>query len=268
MREIFEFLAEHGYSALFLTVLAEQLGLPIPAVPILVAAGGLAGLNQISGWYCILVAVVACLLSDSVWFWMGRRRGQSVLKTLCRVSLDPDACVSQAKDWFARMGNTALLVAKFIPGFSTAAPPMAGVNGMPVAQFLALDALGSFAWAGLSVGAGFLFRDQLEVVLESANRIGSSVGLLLGALFGGYVVFKWQQRRRFVRKLHLSRITPAQLRERTLAGDDVAILDLRRAGEVDEIGSKIPGALWFSLSDLETRHREVPRDRVIVLYCS
>jgi membrane protein DedA with SNARE-associated domain len=268
MHEVFEFLSEHGYWALFFTVLAEQLGLPIPAVPILVAAGGLAGLNQISGWTCVFVAVIACLLSDSVWFWMGRKRGQSVLKTLCRVSLDPEACVSQAKDWFARMGNTALVIAKFIPGFSTAAPPMAGVNRMSFAQFLILDTAGSFVWAGLSVGAGYLFRNQMEVVLESLNRVGSSLGFLLAACFGGYVVFKWQQRQRFVRKLRVSRITPAELRDRTLAGDRMAILDLRRAGEVEDVGAKIPGALWFSLSELETRHREVPRDREIVLYCS
>jgi membrane protein DedA with SNARE-associated domain len=265
MREIFEFFAEHGYWTLFLTVLAEQLGLPIPAVPILIAAGGLAGLNQTSAWWCIVVAVTACLLSDSVWFWMGRTRGQAVLKTLCRVSLDPDACVSQAKNWFGRMGNTALIVAKFIPGFSTAAPPMAGVNHMPALQFLALDALGSFVWAGLSVGAGYLFRDQMEVVLESVNRIGSWVGFAVAACFGGYVVLKWQQRRHFVRKLLVSRISPAELRERTLTGDNVAILDLRGGGEIN---AKIPGALWFSLSDLESRHREVPRDREIILYCS
>ena len=78
MRAIFEFLTQHGYWALFLTVLAEQIGLPIPAVPVLMAAGALAGLNQISGWYCVAAAVVACLISDSVWFWMGRRRGHSV----------------------------------------------------------------------------------------------------------------------------------------------------------------------------------------------
>jgi membrane protein DedA with SNARE-associated domain len=268
MREIFDFLAEHGYWALFLTVLAEQLGLPIPAVPILVAAGGLAGMNQISSWGCVLVAVIACLLSDSVWFWMGRKQGQSVLKTLCRISFDPDACVSQAKDWFARMGSTSLVVAKFIPGFSTAAPPMAGVNRMPLAQFLALDALGSFVWAGLSVGAGYVFRDQIEKVLESLNRVGSSLGFLLAASFGGYVVFKWQQRHRFVRKLRVSRITPHELRRRTLGGESVSILDLRRAGEVEEVGAKIPGALWLSLSDLDNRHQEIPRDREIVLYCS
>lgn len=268
MREILEFLSEHGYSALFLTVLAEQIGLPIPAVPILIAAGALAGMNQISGPSCVLVAVFACLLSDSVWFWMGRRRGHSVLKLLCRFSLDPDSCVTQAKDWFGRMGSTALVIAKFIPGFSTAAPPMAGVNRMSVAQFLVLDGLGSLAWAGLSVGAGYLFRFEIEALLESMNRIGSSVGMVLFAALAAYVALKWYQRRRFVHNMRISRITPDELHRRTQAGDLVAILDLRAAYEMEEIGAKIPGAMWFSLADLDARHQDVPRDREIVLYCS
>jgi membrane protein DedA with SNARE-associated domain len=268
VREIIEFLSQHGYWALFFTVLAEQIGLPIPAVPILVAAGALAGMNQINGWSCVLVAVLACLLSDSVWYWMGRKQGKSVLKLLCRFSLDPDACVSQARDWFSRMGNTALVVAKFIPGFSTAAPPMAGVNRMSIGQFLVLDGAGSFVWAGLSVWAGFLFRNQMEWLLESLNRVGSSVGMVLAGILGAYVMLKWQQRRRFVHKLRVSRITPDELHDRAQAGDSLAILDLRGAREVEEIGAKIPGALWFSMADLDARHKEIPRDREIVLYCS
>ena len=267
MRDIFEFLTRHGYAALFVTVLAEQVGLPIPAVPILVAAGALAGMNQISGWWCIVLAVLACLLSDSLWFWMGRKRGQSVLKVLCRISLEPDSCVGQAKDWFGRMGSGALLVAKFIPGFSTAAPPMAGVNRMPLAKFLALDAAGSFIWAGLAVGAGYLFRNQMEAVLEWANRVGASVGVGLLALLAGYVAWKWFQRWRFVRNLLGTRISPPELLELTQSGL-VVVLDLRSIGEVEEIGAKIPGAMWFSMKDLDARHREIPRDREIVLYCS
>ena len=268
MQATLHFLTSHGYWVLFATVLAEQAGLPIPAIPVLLAMGALAGLGKFSLPVCILLAVLACLVSDSIWFQLGRRNGQSVLRLLCRISLEPDSCVSLAKDWFKRMGASALVLAKFVPGFSTAAPPMAGVNRMPYAKFVFYDSTGSFLWAGVALGLGFLFHNQLEAVLEALNRLGSWLGAVVGTVLLAWIVWKWQQRRRFIRSLAESRITPQELYELMQSGESPAIVDLRREGELEEVGAKIPGALWLQLGDLETRHEEIPRDRFVVLYCS
>ena len=268
MQATLVFLSNHGYWILFLTVLGEQAGLPIPAIPVLLAMGALAGLGKFSLATCLFLAVLACLVSDSIWFQLGRRNGQPVLRLLCRISLEPDSCVSLAKDWFKRMGPSALLLAKFIPGFSTAAPPMAGVNRMTFPRFLLYDAAGSLLWAGASAGLGFLFRNQLEAALEGMNRLGSWLGAVLGTALAAWVVWKWWQRRRFIRSLAKARITPDELYELIQSGDRPAIVDLRREGELEEAGAKIPGALWLQLGDLETRHEEIPRDRFVVLYCS
>jgi membrane protein DedA with SNARE-associated domain len=263
-----DFLARHGYWVVFLTVLGEQLGVPIPAVPVLVAVGALAGFGKLSILISAALAVIACLISDSVWFWLGRKKGMSVLKLLCKISLEPDSCVSIARDWFRKRGSSALLFAKFIPGFSTAAPPMAGVNKMSLGRFLVFDGLGSLAWVGVAMTLGYLFRNQLESVMDSMNKMGSWLGTLIVGALGAYIGIKWYQRHRLIHHFLMSRISPEELQERTQSGDPLAVVDLRNAREIEEIGSKIPGAILFSLSDLEQRHEEIPRDREIVLYCS
>lgn len=268
MQATLDFLARHGYWVLFLTVFAEQIGLPIPAVPVLVAVGALAGLGQFSFAACVLLAVAACLMADVVWFWLGRIKGLSVLRILCRISLEPDTCVSIAKDWFRRWGNSALLIAKFMPGFSTVAPPMAGVNRMSVGNFVLFDGAGSLIWAGVSMLAGYAFRNQLEFLMESMNRMGSWFGMLLVFGIAVYVGFKWFQRHKLINQFLMARISPDELHKRQQAGDLLALVDLRSAREVEEIGQKIPGAMWLTLKDLETRHEEIPRDREIILYCS
>lgn len=269
MQSILDVLARQGYWVVFLTVLAEQLGMPIPAVPVLVAVGALAGFGKFSFTTCLLLAVAASLIADSVWFHLGRKRGQSVLRLLCKISLEPDSCVSLAKDWFKRLGKSALLIAKFIPGFSTAAPPMAGVNRMPYSRFLLLDAAGSALWAGLSLALGWFFRNQLEAVLDALSRLGSTLGIVIFGGLAAYIAFKWFQRYRFMQLLRATRITPEDLNARMQSGDEgIAVVDLRRPAEIQEAGSRIPGAIAFPVSDLESRHHEIPRDRDIILYCS
>jgi membrane protein DedA with SNARE-associated domain len=249
-------------------VLAEQLGLPIPAVPALIAVGALAGLGQLSFWTALMLAVLACLLSDTVWFWLGRKKGLSVLRTLCRLSLEPDTCVSIARDWFRKWGSSALLFAKFIPGFSTVAPPMAGVNRMTLASFLLADAAGSMAWAGAAMAAGYAFHNQLEWLVETLHRTGSWFGALLVAGLAVYIGLKWYQRHRLIHSFLMARITAEELQERLGSGEELVVVDLRGPLQVQSSGLKIPGAKVYTMSTLAEWHEEIPRDREIILYCA
>ncbi|MCI0403802.1 MAG: VTT domain-containing protein [Acidobacteria bacterium] len=268
MSEAFQFLLRHGYAVLFGAVFAEQIGLPLPAIPVLLAAGALAGMKRFAFLAIVLVAVLASLLSDLIWYALGRRRGHSILNLLCRISLEPDSCVRRTEDVFARHGVRALVVAKFIPGLNTAAPPLAGMFRMRLSRFLLWDGAGALLWAGTFCGAGYLFSAQLERVATSAGRLGGwLVVLVLGAL-AAYISWKYIQRRRFIRQLRTARVTPEELMRKLEADEEIVVVDLRHSFEFEADSVKIPGSLHMLPEELNHRHTEIPRDREVVLYCT
>ena len=261
-------LVRHGYLILFGWVFAEQIGLPIPAVPVMMAAGALAGSGQLSLAAALALAGIASLASDTIWYWIGRTRGSRVLGWLCRISLEPDSCVRRTQHTFSVHGPQSLLIAKFVPGFSTAAPPLAGVIGMPVLRFTAFTGLGGLIWAGLFIGLGWLFSNQLEIAASYLETMGSWFGALLGAAFGAYIVWKFVSRQRFLRRLRIARITPEELKGKLDAGEPLMLVDVRHRDEFDAEPSIIPGALHLTTEELEARHGEIPSEREIVLYCT
>jgi membrane protein DedA with SNARE-associated domain len=268
MHAIIPFLLRHGYWVLAANVFAEQIGLPVPAFPVLLGMGALAGLGNFSIWTSLALAVSAALTADLIWFRLGRVRGHSILNLLCRVSLEPDSCVSNTKTLFGRLGARALLIAKFVPGLGATAAPLAGLTRMHPLKFFAADTTGATAWSAAYLAAGYLFRDQLERAAEQAGRTGSFLVFVLLAALAAYLGWKYYQRRRFIRDLRVARITPEELMKMITAGDDIAVVDLRHAMEVDLDKVKLPGAIWIALADLESRHEEIPRDKEVVLYCS
>jgi membrane protein DedA with SNARE-associated domain len=255
---------EHGYLILLALVLAEQIGLPIPAMPALLAMGALTGEGKYGFAPALLLSASAVLAADSVWYTLGHFKGNSVLKLLCRISLEPDSCVSRTRSWFGRLESWALVVAKFIPGLSAIAAPMAGLTRLPLWKFLLADATGGLLWASAYLGLGFAFHDQLEDVIRVVMRTGLRFGAILGGLLALWILFKIYQRRRFLRTLRGSRITPEEVQEHL---DEFVLIDLRHAEEVAAHG-KLPGALWFDRRDLEHHRQEIPRDRDLVVYCS
>lgn len=268
MQPTIDFVLKHGYTVLFAWVFAEQLGVPLPAIPILLAAGALAGAGHMSVAGGLLLALLAALLADLFWYQLGRRRGSQVLGFLCRISLEPDSCVRRTEGIFEKHGTRTLLVAKFIPGLNTAAPPLAGVIGMPLGRFLLFDGLGALIWAGGFGLLGYLFADQLEVVATRAATLGGYLLWLMAAALAGYIVWRWNERRKFLRQLVVSRITPDELKSRMDSGEPVSIIDLRHPLDFLPYPQTIGNALRLSPEDLEKRHAEIPRDREVILYCT
>jgi len=268
MPEAIQFLVRHGYVVLFLWVFGEQIGLPIPAVPLLLAVGALAGTGKLNLGLAVAVAVFAALLGDVIWYEIGRRRGGRVLNFLCRISLEPDSCVRRTETVFARHGARSLLVAKFIPGLNMVAPPLAGILGMRPARFLLFDALGGVVWAGVFALLGYLFSGQLERIAASAMRLGAWLVVILIACLAAYIAWKYVERQRFMRKLRIARITPAALKQKLDAGENLVIVDLRHSIDFEAEPHMIPGALQLAPDELERRHEEIPRDRDVVLYCT
>ena len=268
MNEAVAFLIRHGYAVLFLWVAVEQLGLPVPSEPVLLATGALAGAGQLWLPLAIVVGVAASLLADVVWYEIGRTRGSRVLRFLCRISLEADSCVRQSQEKFARYGARALLVAKFVPGLNSVAQPLAGVLGMQRRRFLVFDVLGALLWIGAYMVLGHVFSGHLEQVAAYGAQVGTwAVSLLLGALVL-YVGVKYMRRQRFIRRLRIARISAAQLRQKLDAGEPLVIVDLRHSLEFDADPAMIPGAMHLTPDEIERRAQEIPRDREVVLYCT
>jgi membrane protein DedA with SNARE-associated domain/rhodanese-related sulfurtransferase len=263
-----EFLVNHGLPLLFGVVLLEQMGLPLPAVPFLLAAGALSATGRFSPLLGIGATVVACLAADVTWFYLGRHRGNQVLGLLCRISLEPDSCVRRTQNLFTRYGLRGLLVAKFVPGLSTVAPPLAGMSEMPVVRFLVVDGLGSLFYGGCFVLLGYSFSNQIQEIAAALAGIGGSAESLVAAVVIGYIAFKYWQRQRLLRELRMARITAEELRRKQEAGEEVIILDLRSSAELEHDPSLIQGARHIAVEEIEKRHHEFPHDRDVVVYCS
>src|SRR5260370_40467521 len=174
MNETSQFLIRHGPPLVLAAVLIEQLGVTIPAVPLLLAVGALSALGKFSLGTGIVVTMIACLIADAFWFYLGRYRGNRVLGFLCRMSLEPDSCVRRTQNVFSRFGLRGILVAKFVPGMSTVAPPLAGMSGVHVGRFLLVDGLGSLLYGITFLCLRYLFSIQIQQILAAISHIGGS----------------------------------------------------------------------------------------------
>jgi membrane protein DedA with SNARE-associated domain/rhodanese-related sulfurtransferase len=237
-------------------------------LPWLLIAGALSATGQFNPLMGVAATVLACLPADAVWFYLGRYRGNQVLHFLCRITLEPDSCVRRTQNIFFRHGMRGVIAAKFLPGFGTLIPPLAGMSGLSAARFLMMDAIGSISYGAVYIGLGFLFSKQIEqIVAMISNTGGNTVALLIG-LAAGYIGFKFWRRQRLLRKLRMARITASELRQKQAAGEELFILDLRSREEVELDPSFIDGAIHFEMAEVESRIHEIPRDRDVILYCA
>ncbi len=266
--EPLQLLQGYGDLILFVWVLVDQMGVPIPAVPMLIAAGALAGIGRANLAVAIGVAVGASLIADVFWYCLGRRRGRRALAWLCKLSLEPDSCVRRTEKVFLARGAGALLIAKFLPGLNAVAAALAGVFGFRAARFLLYAGAGGLTWAGSWAGLGYLFGDMIGHVLHEVTHLGASSLAVVGAVPTAYVLVKYARRRRFLRRLRIDRITADELKRKLDAGEEVVILDLRTALDAEAVPYAIPRALRVAAEDIERRPGELPRDREIVLYCT
>jgi|SRR2546423_3715325 len=263
-----EFLLRHGYGVVFAWVFAEQMGIPVPALPLLLAAGASAGRGHLSFSFLLVLATIAAALSDSIWYHIGRRKGSKVLNLLCRVSLEPDSCVRNTQNMFTRRGASSLLVAKFVPGLSTVSMPLAGIVRMSYLTFLAYELTGTLLWALSLLGVGYIFSEQLDVIVEYGRHSGVPLLLIAAIAIGAWIGFKYYQRRRLFRKLRVARIYPQELKRLIDDGQSVIVVDLRNQLALEAEPMRIPGAIRFTPEELEERHHEIPRDQDVVLYCT
>jgi membrane protein DedA with SNARE-associated domain/rhodanese-related sulfurtransferase len=257
----------HGYVWLFVAALLERLGLPLLVTPVMIAAGAVAGIGDLSLLGIIVVAVVASEIGDLVWYELGRSQGSSVLRLLCKISLEPDSCVRRSEDAFARRTTSSLILSKFVPGVGRLAGPVAGMSGMARGRFLLLNALGSLLWAAVFALVGYIPARKLPIDVLLEEAAGWLLALLLAALVAN-IIWKYVQRQRFIRSLRVSRMTVEELKAAIDGGERPFVVDLRHRLEFLVNPRTVSTAVRISPDELPLRHAEIPRDREVVLYCT
>ena len=267
MQRLVFLIEQYGLTVVFLNVLVEQAGAPLPAYPALIITGAFAARGDYPVAMLLAAAVLASLISDLLWFFAGRRYGYRVLRMLCRVSLSPDTCVRQTESIYTRWGPASLLIAKFVPGFASVATALAGVVGTRVIVFIVFDTLGAMLWAGSAILLGGIFHDAVDDiinVLEGLGRLGLAV---IVALFVLFILAKWWQRHRFYKELRIARISVRELKDLMDRGEQPIILDVRSAQSQQRDG-RIPGALPVSDEVLADALGGVATDGEVVVYCA
>lgn len=267
MSQLILLLQNYGVIIIFGIVLVEQMGLPIPAMPILIVAGALAVAGDISWPACLAASVAACLISDFFWFRAGRFYGKRVLRLMCKISLSPDYCVSQTEDKFRRYGTKSLIVAKFIPGFNTIASPLAGAMGTSTARFSAFSLSGGLLWSTVGLSIGAMFHTSVAMVLQTLEDMGGAALTALLALLGLFVLYKYIERRRFLRSIPVARILMPELRSLIDEGHAPVFVDARSL-TAQQLDQAIPGALSFQSCAPGELMASLDKDSHIVIYCS
>lgn len=262
------FLLVYGYLLLFGWVLIEQFGIPLPATPVLLAAGALSAERELNIGLAFAAALAACMVCDFTWFCVGRRYGHFVLRTLCTLSLEPTTCVRKTQAAFGRQRGGMLLFAKFVPGLATLAAPIAGQNGMGIGTFLLFDSLGAGFWIGTLLIVGRVFGVALNHDPRLLQLAGQFSGALLVLGIVGFFMARILRRRAILTQLAASRLDPQDLKEQLDSGEEVYIVDLRHPLELVAEPFTLPGALHFAPDAIALRHSEIPRDRDVVLFCT
>ncbi len=270
MNHLLASLAHHGYVLVFVVVLAEALGLPAPAALALMAGGAAAAAGTLSLSAVLAVALVAMMLGDSILFVLGGYMGWGLLGVLCQVSANPESCILRSAESFYKRGKTTLIVAKFIPGVNSMAPPLAGSMKMRPLQFLQLDLAGALLYVIGYIGVGFLFHNFLASLTRGLNVASHIMAELLAAAVIGYIVYKVL----LFRKHKVYRVLPrVQVEElaRKLASEEkknIQLVDVRSHGYYDADTMRIQGSLRLEPNHLSEEVKGLPKDKDIYLYCT
>jgi membrane protein DedA with SNARE-associated domain/rhodanese-related sulfurtransferase len=244
MATVIGWLEHAGIAVVFLFVLVEQAGLPIPAYPFLIIAGAWSAQGGAPYAFILAAAVAACLVADLGWYVTGNRLGSRVLRAMCRVSLEPDSCVSDTERMFTRFGPRVLTFAKFVPGLAAVSTAMSGVVGASLALFVFYDVIGATLWAGAGIALGVIFRDAVDSVFAELATLGRIGAFIILAIFAAFLALKWWRRRQFFQELRGSRISVEELQRLRETGGSLIVIDARPSASRARDGM-IPGAVAF-----------------------
>lgn len=262
MEALLHFIEAYGLWVVFVCVLLDQGGLPTPAYPPIIVTAALAVDGDESLAAILLVAILAAVIADVLWYVCGKRYGASMLRLMCKISLSPDSCVGATRRVYGRWGAKSLIFAKYVPGLAAVATTLAGESRVKAVRFIVLDGIGAALWAGGAVALGAIFHNAVGEVLLTLEAFGNYALLLLALAVATFIAFKWRQRQRFLMQIRMVRLTPEELEVLMREHMDLKILDVRPA-ERRALNGWIPGSI--QTSDIEGLQLDVASE--VVVYC-
>jgi membrane protein DedA with SNARE-associated domain len=268
MEALVEYLIQYGYWILLAWILLDQLALPVPALPMILVAGGLAGEGYLDLGFCLAIVVVACMPANFLWYWLGKHHGNKVLTLLCMVSLEPDRCIDSSTSLFHRHGTISLLFSKFVPGLQTIAPPLAGLLGIGVWRFAVLNTLGALLYGLAFLLPGYWAHEFLAEITRVVVDFGSIAGAVIVTMVLTWLAWKIVHRQLFLRQLRGDRVKPEDLNQQLIEGEPVQVVDLRQRMEFNAFPHTIPGAIRVPLDQFDEQVEKLVQERPLVLFCT
>jgi len=267
MQEVTQIIEHYGLAVVFLSVLLDKAGLPIPSYPVLLVAGALSVSGGSPALAVLAAAVAGAGIADLFWYGAGAKFGRRALSLVCRVSLSPDSCVRQTETVFSRTGPWALVYVKFIPGLRYVSVVLSGISRVSLPLFVVLDGAGNALYFAVALLLGWLFHDALDAVMATLVQLGAyGIGLVLAGL-ALYLAIRWIERRNFIHQLKMDSISVKELMDLVDGGHKPIILDVRPA-EARVRSGMIPGAVGSAMSETVSALKDFSRDAEIVIYCS
>jgi membrane protein DedA with SNARE-associated domain len=270
MSHLIFLIERHGYLVIFLFVLAEALGLPLPASIALIAGGAAVASGVLSAPLVIVAAITALLLGDSTFYFLGRYTGWSLLGFLCKVSVSPETCILRSAEMFYKRGKATLVFSKFIPGVNAMAAPLAGSMQMRFRQFIGLDLAGATLYVVAFSALGYLFHDFVAAIAHGLTAAAhmTSLGLLLMlTAFVGYRVWLYSKGRIY-RAVPRIEVEALAQKLNCLDPGNILLVDVRSKGYYDRNAARIRGSIRFEPNNLSEELKKLPKDKEIYLYCT
>jgi membrane protein DedA with SNARE-associated domain len=264
VKSLLHLVVGHPYLVLLTSGFLERVGAPLLFSPVLVAAGALAAGGHLRFDVAVWIALATCVIGDSLWYEIGKKKGDRVLSLLCRISLEPDSCVRRSKVFFEKGANRTLIFSKWLPGVSHVVPAVAGLSGIERQHFFVMNSAGSALWIVALMLAGYLPVERLHVASAVGPILFEGSLVVLAANIG----VKYMQRRQFLKELYKSRITPEEVRQMLEAGERIVILDLRHPLDSLADPRTLPGAIRVLPNEVTSRADMLPKDSDIILYCT
>ena len=268
MEAILNLLIEYGYWILLAWVLLDQLALPVPALPMILAAGALAGEGHLNLGLCLAIVVVACFPANLLWYQLGISKGNKVLTLLCMISLEPDTCVNSTTSLFHRYGTASLLLSKFVPGLQTVAPPLAGLLGVPLWRFIVVNGIGSLLYGLAFLLPGYWAHELIADIGQVVNEYAALSATILIALTVIWLTWKIAHRQLFVRGLRSRRVQPQDLHTRLQLGEELQVADLRQRMEFNAYPYTIPNAVRVPMDIFDETVEQLSKERPLILFCT